>query len=82
MAEEVAKLKAQEGKPITPHGGASFARSLGALGFSDQYDLLVHPVALVKGVPLFSDLGVPRPLKLMSLRAFPAGSVAQIYRPA
>jgi len=25
---------------------------------------------------------MPRPLKLMSSKAFPAGSVAQIYRPA
>src|ERR1700733_9935987 len=27
LAEEVAKLKAQDGKPIVAHGGASFARS-------------------------------------------------------
>jgi len=81
-AEEVAKLKAQEGKPIIAHGGASFARSLVALGLVDQYDLLVHPVALGKGLPMFSDLAMPRPLKLMSSKAFPAGSVAQIYRTA
>jgi dihydrofolate reductase len=76
LTEEVAKLKAQEGKPIIAHGGASFARSLVAQGLVDQYDLLVHPVALGKG------LAMPRPLKLMSSKAFPAGSVAQIYRPA
>jgi diacylglycerol kinase family enzyme len=28
LAEEVAKLKAGEGKPIVAHGGAGFARSL------------------------------------------------------
>jgi dihydrofolate reductase len=82
LAEEVATLKAQEGKPIIAHGGASFARSLVAQGLVDQYDLQVHPVALGKGLPVFSDLAVPRPLKLMSSKAFPAGSVAQIYRPA
>jgi dihydrofolate reductase len=82
LAEEVAKLKAQEGKPIIAHGGASFARSLVAQGLVDQYDLLVHPVALGKGLPVFSDLAMPRPLKLTSSKAFPAGSVAQIYRPA
>jgi dihydrofolate reductase len=82
LAEEVAKLKAQEGKPIIAHGGASFARSLVAQGLVDQYDLLVHPVALGKGLPVFSDLAISRPLKLMSSKAFPAGSVAQIYRPA
>ena len=82
LAEEVAKLKAQEGKPIIAHGGAGFARSLVAQGLVDQYDLLVHPIALGKGLPVFSDLAMPGPLKLMSSKAFPAGSVAQIYRPA
>lgn len=82
LAEEVAKLKAQEGKPIIAHGGASFARSLVAEGLVDQYDLLVHPMALGKGLPVFADLATPRRLKLISAKAFPAGSVAQIYRPA
>jgi dihydrofolate reductase len=68
--------------PIIAHGGASFARSLVAAGLVDQYHLLMHPVALGKGLPVFSDLAAPRPLKLMSSKAFPGGSVAQIYRPA
>jgi dihydrofolate reductase len=71
LAEEVAKLKAHEGKPIIAHGGASFARSLIAQGLVDQYDLLVYPVALGKGLPVFSDLAAPRPLKLVSSTAFP-----------
>jgi dihydrofolate reductase len=82
LAEEVAKLKAQDGKPIIAHGGAGFARSLVARGLVDQYDLLVHPVALGKGLPIFSDLTQPRLLELVSSKAFPLGSVAQIYRPA
>ena len=82
LAAEVATLKAQDGKPIIAHGGASFARSLIAQGLVDQYDLLVHPIALGKGLPVFSDLAMPRPLKLVSSKAFPAGSVGQIYRPA
>jgi dihydrofolate reductase len=82
LAAEVATLKAQEGKPIVAHGGASFARSLIALGLVDQYHLLVYPVALGKGLPVFSGLAMPRPLKLISSKAFPAGAVAQIYRPA
>jgi len=70
------------GKPIIAHGGASFARSLVAQRLVDQYDLLVRPVALGKGLPVFSDVAVPRPLKLMSSKAFPARPVAHIYRPA
>jgi dihydrofolate reductase len=82
LVKEVAKLKAQEGKPIIAYGGASFARSLVAEGVIDQYDLLVHPVALGKGMPVFTGLAVPRRLELISSKAFPKGSVAQIYRPA
>lgn len=82
LAEEIAKLKAQEGKPIVAHGGASFARSLIAQGLVDQYVLMVYPIVLGQGLPIFSDLAMPRPLRLISSRAFPRGTVAQIYRPA
>ncbi|MER8968720.1 dihydrofolate reductase family protein [Mesorhizobium sp. M0808] len=81
LAEEVAKLKAQEGKPIIAHGGVSFARSLVAQGLVDQLALMVAPVALGKGLPLFSELVAPMSLKLVSSKAFPGGAVAQIYRP-
>ncbi len=82
LAEEIAKLKVQDGKPIVAHGGASFARSLVAQGLIDEYALLVHPVALGQGLPIFADLAEPRRLKLISSKAFPGGSVAQIYRPS
>ena len=82
LAEEIAKLKAQEGKPIIAHGGVSFARSLVAHGLVDQFTLVVAPAALGKGLPLFSDVAAPMPLKLMSSKAFPGDSVAQIYRAA
>ena len=82
LADEINRLKAKDGKPIIALGGASFARSLIAQNLVDEYALLVHPIALGKGVPIFSDLPAPRPLKLVSSRTFPLGSVAQIYRPA
>ncbi|MDP3492113.1 MAG: dihydrofolate reductase family protein [Hyphomonadaceae bacterium] len=82
LGDEIAKLKAQDGKPILAHGGVSFARSLVARGLVDQFVLGIHPIALGKGLPLFSDLAAPRPLKLVSSTAFPGGAVAQVYRPA
>ena len=82
LAEEIAKLKAHEGKPIIPHGGVSFARSLVAQGLVDQFALIVAPVALGEGLPLFSELAAPMRLKLVSSKAFPGGAVAQIYRSA
>jgi dihydrofolate reductase len=80
LAEEVARLKAQDGKPIIAHGGASFVRSLIAEGLVDQFALLVCPVALGKGLAVFSGLAAPTSLKLVSSTAFPGGSVAQVYR--
>jgi dihydrofolate reductase len=81
LAEEISKLKAQDGKPIIAHGGGAFARSLVACDLIDEYALLVHPVALGKGMALFSDLAAPRTLKLVSATVFGGGAVAQIYRP-
>ena len=82
LSEEIATLKAQSGKPIIAHGGAGFARSLVASGLVDQYALLVHPVALGTGLPLFAGLPAPRVLELSSSTTFPRGAVAHIYRPA
>ena len=82
LIAEVTKLKAQGGKPLSAHGGASFARSLIAQGLVDRYALMMHPIALGKGLSIFADLAMPMPLKLLRSKAFPLGSVAQMYRPA
>jgi dihydrofolate reductase len=82
LSGEIARLKTGDGKPIIAHGGGAFARSLIKQELVDQYVLLVHPVVLGKGVPIFSEVAPARRLKLISATAFPGGSVAQIYRPA
>lgn len=82
LAEEIASLKAEGGKPIIAHGGAEFARSLVARKLVDRFVLLVHPVALGKGLALFSDLAAPASLRLVSSKAFPGGAVAQTYHAA
>lgn len=82
LIDEITQLKAQDGKSIIALGGASFARSLIAHNLIDEYALMVHPTALGKGVPIFSDVSAPRPLKLVSSTTFPLGAVAHIYRPA
>jgi dihydrofolate reductase len=81
LSEEIAYLKQQSGKDILAHGGAGFARSLVKSRLIDEYRLIVHPVAIGKGLPLFADLSEPLPLGLVSATAFRSGAVAQIYRP-
>jgi dihydrofolate reductase len=82
LADEVARLKAQAGKPILAHGGARFAQSLTAEGLVDEYRLRVHPVALGDGLPLFPRMPSPKQLTLVEARSFPSGVVLHVYRPA
>jgi len=80
LSDEIARLKAQPGKDILAHGGAGFAQELAAHGLIDEYRLLVHPVALGKGLPLFSGLSEPVDLHLVSAETFKSGAVALVYR--
>ncbi|WP_425520533.1 dihydrofolate reductase family protein [Xanthomonas campestris] len=51
LADAIAALKAQDGKPIIAHGGAAFARSLIARNLADEYVLGVRrPPALSSGL--------------------------------
>ena len=54
LVAEVARLKAQDGKPMFAYGGASFARSLIAHGLIDQFELAIIPIVLGQGLPIFT----------------------------
>jgi dihydrofolate reductase len=82
LVEEVARLKEQPGDFILAHGGASFAQSLVACGLIDEYRLVVYPVALGRGLPLFSGLPRPLDLRLVSTASFDSGAVGAVYRAA
>ncbi|MDD4971243.1 MAG: dihydrofolate reductase family protein [Paludibacter sp.] len=81
LETEINRLKEQDGKFILAHGGASFARSLVESGLIDEYRLLIHPVILGKGLPLFSTVATPFDLKLENSIAFKSGIIANTYIP-
>jgi dihydrofolate reductase len=80
LAAEIRRLKAQPGRDILAHGGAGFARSLARLDLIDEYRLLIHPVALGAGLPLFTELPKPLDLSLVSTTIFRSGVAAHVYR--
>jgi dihydrofolate reductase len=80
IADEIARLKQQNGEPIIAHGGAGFARSLIATGLVDQYALAIFPVVLGKGLPIFTETAKRISLELVSSQAFPKGGIGNIYR--
>jgi dihydrofolate reductase len=82
LAEEIRRLKLEPGKDIMVHGGASFVQALSRLGLIDEYRLVVRPVALGNGMPLFKDLREPLNLRLIESNPFADGTVIQVYQPA
>ncbi|MBA2126581.1 dihydrofolate reductase [Hyphomicrobium methylovorum] len=82
LVDEVAKLKAQDGKPMFAYGGASFARSLIAHNLVDQFELATVPIVLGQGLPIFTEVIQPRRFTLISSKAFPAGTIVNCYRPS
>lgn len=82
LATAIVRLKQQPGKDIVAQGGAGFAQSLVASGLVDEYRLVVHPVVLGRGVPLFSQLPEPLDLELRGTTLFRSGVAAHVYRPA
>jgi dihydrofolate reductase len=80
LAADIAALKAEPGKDLLAHGGASFAQALVRLGLVDEYRLVVHPVVLGSGLALFEDT-TPLDLTLTDATRFPIGTQALIYQP-
>jgi dihydrofolate reductase len=80
LADEIARLKREDGKPILAHGGAIFAQSLVRANLVDEYRLVVHPVALGVGKPLFAALEGRSMLALVECTRFDGGALGLVYR--
>ena len=81
LTEEIAALKGEPGGEIMAHGGAAFVQSLSRLGLIDEYRLVILPVALGAGLPLFKDLVKPLRMDLAEARSFPDGTAIHVYQP-
>jgi dihydrofolate reductase len=79
-AEAIRRLKQEEGQDLLIYGSASIVQQLTSLGLIDEYQLLVHPIVLGGGKPLFKDVGATRRLELVSARPFQSGVVLLTYR--
>ena len=82
VAEEIAKLKEQPGKDIGIVGSGTLVRSLLADDLLDELSLMVHPVVLGSGKPLFEGEGGRKALELVDSKTFGTGVLYLTYRPA
>lgn len=79
IVDEVARLKRQPGKNVLVSGSVSIARSLIDHGLIDEYRLVVCPVVLGKGLPLFRDGMQSISMNLVDVHALDRGAVSAIY---
>ena len=80
LVEAVTALKNEPGGNIGMSGSVSVVRQLLAAGLLDELNLLVHPIAVRKGMRLF-DEGTPIPLRLISAETFETGVLNLVYGP-
>ncbi len=81
VPEEIMALKNEPGSDIVIYGSASIVRTLTNLGLIDEYQILVHPVILGGGKPLFQNIERKVNLSLASSKTHPSGVVLLTYRP-
>ncbi|NUK00442.1 dihydrofolate reductase family protein [Streptomyces lunaelactis] len=82
LIKAVTALKNEPGSsPIGMSGSVSVVRQLLAAGLLDELHLLVHPIAVRKGMRLFEEGEAPIPLKLISAETFQTGVLNLFYAP-
>jgi dihydrofolate reductase len=83
LVESVTALKNQPGDgTIAMSGSVSVVRQLLAAGLLDELHLLVHPIAVRKGMRLFDEGETSIPLRLLSSQTFETGVLNLVYAPA
>ena len=81
VEREIGDLKRQPGKPIVAWAGAGLVATLADLDLVDEYRLIVHPVVLGRGTPLFKDVAQRRRLNLVRTTQLGRELVVLCYQP-
>jgi len=79
VAAEMNRLKAEPGKDLVCFGGAGAAGTLMRLGLVDRYRLMVTPLLLGGGTPLFPEGLARQALTLRSAATLDTGAVILDY---
>jgi dihydrofolate reductase len=81
-ATAISRLKQLPGKDLVILGSASLASVLLQLGLIDEYRVILNPVFLGSGKPLFQDVKERLRLKLSRTKLFGSGVVVLYYQSA
>lgn len=78
--EEILKLKRQPGKDIAIFGSARLATTFIKSGLIDEFRIMVNPIVIGSGVPLFGLIKEKIKLKFLKTSAFKSGNVLLSYQ--
>jgi len=69
----IRQLKKQNGKDIIVYGGSTFVATLIKAGLIDEFHLLVNPVALGQGLPIFNTIDNKQNMELINAKSYKCG---------
>ena len=81
IIEETKKMKQTPGKPLTLLGSGSIVTQFAEHGLIDDYQIMIDPIALGEGTPMFKGIRHNLELKLTDTRTFKSGVVVLSYQP-
>ena len=81
IAEEISKMKQQSGKDMVIFGSGSIVSTFMQHGLIDEYRIIVNPVVLGNGKPLFKGINDKHNLKLLKTKVLGSGVVILYYQP-
>ncbi|OGW39487.1 MAG: riboflavin biosynthesis protein RibD [Nitrospirae bacterium GWC2_56_14] len=81
IEEEIIKVKKQSGKDMALFGSGSIMAAFAQRGLIDEYRIMVNPVVLGSGNPLFKGMKEKLDLELVDTRTFGNGNVLLSYKP-
>ena len=81
IADEITRLKQQPGKDLGLFGSANLMATLMKLNLIDEHRVMVNPVVLRQGTPLFQGVDGRLNLKLVNSRTLRSGNVLLTYQP-
>jgi len=79
IQEEVTLLKNQPGKDIYIFGSADLSSTLREMNLIDEYRILINPVVIGNGKPLFANINHTLKLNLLHIKRFNSGNVLLYY---
>lgn len=81
IVKEIRKMKKMQGKDMAILGSGSIAALLAEHGLIDRYQIMLDPVAIGSGTPIFNGISKPLHLKLIRSKTFKSGVILLDYVP-